>query len=340
MTSSSRLVLAGSLVFAGLMFSPQPAGAQAAPVPSPTAQELETARALYKEGKELRARGDLAGALEKLQAAHALGNTPVTGIELARTYVMVGQIVEAREVCLYIARIAVAADETEKSVAARSEAARMAEELRPRIPTLRVKVEGLEEGEQARLSIDGGDVPEAALGQPQSVDPGKHAVAVRAGEGAAAREVSRETEVTEGQSGEITLTLPAPVRALGPVPVPVPAASQPRSGSGWVAKVGFGTTAAGGALGLVAGAIAWNKKNQLSSECPAHQCDGANGGSGDLSTARTWATVSTVAFAIGAAGAVVGLLGLVTGHGGSARHDERRVSPWIGLGAMGLDGRF
>src|SRR5258708_1177786 len=106
-----------------------------------SAQELETARTLYKEGKELRAKGDLPGALEKFQAAHALGNTPVTGIELARTYALVGQIVEARETCLYIARMPVAPDETEKSAEARADAAKLAEELRPRIPTLLVRVD-------------------------------------------------------------------------------------------------------------------------------------------------------------------------------------------------------
>jgi hypothetical protein len=363
MTSSSRLALAMAmaLTWASPMLSSQSARAQTSTAPGPTARELETARALYKEGKELRARGDLAGALEKLQAAHALGNTPVTGIELARTYVMVGHIVEAREVCLYIARLGVAADETEKSVAARSEAARLADELQPRIPTLRVKVEGLQAGERARLSIDGGEVPGAALGEPQKVNPGKHAVAIRVGDGAAAREVSRDTEVTEGQTGQITLALPA--APVVPAPVVPGAVVEPEApartrDAGWVVKLGFGTAAAGGAMGLVAGVVAWSKKGQLAGECPDHDCRAANGGSGDLATARSWATVSTVAFAVGGAGVLVGLLGLVTGPPRTARHDEPRtarhdeartarddepgvrVSPWIGLGAAGLDGRF
>jgi hypothetical protein len=357
MTSSSRLALSmvAALALAVPMLSSQYAHAQASTAPGPTAQELETARALYKEGKELRARGDLAGALEKLQAAHALGNTPVTGIELARTYVMVGQIVEAREVCLYIARLGVAADETEKSVAARSEAARLAEELQPRIPTLRVKVEGLQAGERARLSIDGGEVPGAALGEPQKVDPGKHTVAIRVGDGASARDVSRETDVTEGETGEVTLTLAAAPMVPGATPVvpgpilaPEPPA-RPRD-AGWVVKLGFGTAAAGGALGIVAGVVAWSKKDQLPGECPDHDCRAANGGAGDLATARTWATVSTVAFAVGGAGVVAGLLGLVTGSPRTARrgaprtarHDAPgvKVSPWIGLCAAGVDGRF
>src|SRR5258708_4039869 len=110
---------------------------------TPTAQELETARSLYKEGKALRAGGDLGGALEKLRAAHALGNTPVPGIELARTLVTAGKLVEAREVCLGIARTSVAPDETDKSSEARADAAKLAEDLKARLATLVVDVAGL-----------------------------------------------------------------------------------------------------------------------------------------------------------------------------------------------------
>jgi hypothetical protein len=338
MTSSSALPLAFALV-TGLALLPATARGQA-PAHVPTATELETARALYKEGKELRARGDLRGALEKLQAAHALGNTPVTGIELGRTYAALGQIVEAREVFLSIARLPFASDETEKSAEARSEAARLAEELQPRIPTLRVKVEGLGPGDVAHLVIDHVTVPDAAIAEPQRVDPGKHAVALRIGEGAASREVGGEVELTEGQAGEITLRVPA----APPVPPPPPAVlvpPRPRpEGAPLLVKLGFGTAIAGGAVGLIAGLTALNKKGQLAGECnAARQCDSSTGGTQDLDTARTWGNVSTVAFVIGGAGIGLGILGLVTGHGESTRQ-EAGLSPWLGLGAAGLDGRF
>src|SRR5690606_27203790 len=94
MTSSNaaRLVLAfGSFV---ALSAPATALAQR------TAQDIESARQLYNQGIELRDKGDLRGALDKLRAAHALGNTPITGIELCRTYAALRQPVEAREVCL------------------------------------------------------------------------------------------------------------------------------------------------------------------------------------------------------------------------------------------------
>jgi hypothetical protein len=337
MTSSSR-ALALSLVVGVASLSGSRAFAQSHP---PTAQELETARTLYKEGKELRARGDLRGALEKLQAAQALGNTPVTGIELARTYVLVGQIVEAREVCLYIARMPTAPDETEKSVEARTEAARLAEELRPRIPTLRVKIEALPSGETAHLSIDGVSVPDAALAEPQKVDPGKHAVAIRVGEGAVAREAHGESMLTEGQAGEVTLTVPPRPLVVGAVvPVPVTPQSHVSRTGPVLATIGFGVAIVGGLVGLVGGFGAMNKTGQLSSECPHMQCESANGGSADLAAAHTWATVSNVGFAIGGAGAFVGLIGLWRSRSTTATVDTASLSPWIGVGAAGLDGRF
>ena len=334
MTSSRRLAFA--LVLAGASLSGAAAHAQAHP---PTAQELETARTLYKEGKELRAQGNLRGALEKLQAAHALGNTPVTGIELARTYVLVGQIVEAREVCLYIARMPTAGDETEKSVEARTEAAHLAEELRPRIPTLRVKIAGLPADETAHLSIDGVNVPDAALTEPQKVDPGKHTVAIRVGEGPTAREARGAGMVNEGQAGEVTLTVPP--RAAVVVPVVGPETPQPRlSGTGpLLVKIGFGTAIAGGALGLIAGFSAINKANGLARECTANHCPPGTPTS-DLEAARTWATVTNVAVVIGSAGAVVGLIGLWRSRSTTARIEGASLSPWIGVGAAGLDGRF
>jgi hypothetical protein len=342
MTSSSRRALAFALVLAAGSLPGVRASAQAH---APTAQELETARTLYKEGKELRARGDLRGALEKLQAAHALGNTPVTGIELARTYVLVGQIVEAREVCLYIARMPVASDETEKSSEARLEAASLGEELRPKIPTLRVKIEGLHPGETAHLSIDGVSVPDAALTEPQKVDPGKHTVAIRVGEGAAAREARGESMVGEGQAGEVSLTVPPPpvvVRAV-PAPVPVPETPQPHPSTTGplLVKIGFATAIAGGAVALLTGFTAMNKVGQLSSECnAAKQCQDGTGGASDLATARTLATVANVALVAGTAGAVVGLIGLWRSRSTTDTVAGAGVSPWIGVGAAGLDGRF
>jgi hypothetical protein len=344
---------AGSLLLIAALL---PAGAARAQTYAPNPQELETARTLYKEGKELRARGDVRGALEKLQAAHALGNTPVTGIELARTYVMVGQIVEARETCLYIARIPVASDETGKSAEARKDAAELAEELRPRIPALLVKVEGLQPREAARLLIDDVAVPAAATSEPQKVDPGRHEVIARAGEGPTARQARAAAEVKEGETREVTVTLPPPPAPGAPPPEgqkkEEPANAASSGDMPVLAKVGFATAIGGAVVSLIAGTTALSKKGQVSSECNADRtCPAGSQGARDLQTAESWATAANVSIAVAGAAALVGVIGLVTGSRASPPSSGSRgsappsvsgvsASPWIGVGMAGLHGTF
>jgi hypothetical protein len=191
-----------------------------------TAADLETARALFKEGRELRARGDLRGALEKLRAAHAVGRTPITGLELARTHALLGELVEAREVALDVARIRVAADETARSAEARAEATQLAEELRERIPDVTVHVTGAPEGVVPEVVIDGRALPPDLVGEPFKLDPGTHVVAVVEPHGGA---IARET-VTVGEGEARLVTLAYPATAISPpatTPLDAPPAGEP-----------------------------------------------------------------------------------------------------------------
>jgi len=351
MTSSSRAffrpVLALAVCLAVLV--PARAGAQQPPH-EPTPQELETARSLYKEGKDLRAAGDLSGAIEKLQAAHALGNTPVTGIELARAFEAAGKLVEAREVALSIAHIPVAGDEREKSAEARVDAAKLADDLRARIPTLRAKVTGLASGEPAHLAIDGVGVPDVALAEPQKVDPGKHVLELHAGEGATAREVRAEVTAVEGRSVEVLLEVPAAPSSLQPTPAPPSAtppqsepapAEAPRHGTmPTLSKVGLAVAATGVAAGLITGYVALDHKNALGGECSGDQCQKGMPGASDLDAARTAATISTVSFCIAGVGLAAVVIGLVTDHSSAAPATSARIAPWLGPGAAGIHGSF
>jgi hypothetical protein len=350
MTSSRRASLPSIIAIALCLGALVPARAlaqQPPPPREPTPQELETARSLYKEGKDLRAAGDLSGAIEKLQAAHALGNTPVTGIELARTFEAAGKLVEAREVALSIAHIPVESDEREKSAEARVDAVKLADDLRTRIPTLRAKVTGLAEGEPAHLTIDGVGIPDAALAEPQKVDPGKHVLVLHAGEGASARDARAEVSVVEGRSVEVLIEVPpasataepAPVVAQPPPPTevaPVPAEAPAHRPMPALAKVGFGFAAAGGALGLITGAMALSKKDSLPGECPNDKCENGTSAANDLASAHASATVSTIAFSVAGAGLALGIIILVTDRGPAAS----QVSAWLGPGSAGIHGSF
>lgn len=337
--TSSRRWLAALLVALGVLSTTPATFAQSN---QPTAQELETARTLYKEGKELRAAGDLPGAIEKLRAAHALGQTPVTGIELAKTYVLVGKLVEAREVALGIARLGVASDETEKSADARAEGAKLAEELRPRIPALVVKIRGLAQGDAAHLSIDGALVPDAAIAEPQKVDPGKHDVVLRVGDGATAREARASADTPEGQAVEVTIDVPPAPMIAQPSP-PGSGEETPQATyhpSMLLAKVGFVVAIVGTIFGLTAGIVAVSKAGNLPSECPGSKCPDNSQGASDLADARTWATVTNASLALAGAGLVAGVFDVLIERSPSAPSTGVRVVPWVGAGAAGVHGTF
>src|SRR6185503_5216812 len=62
----------------------------------PSESAKETARGLMAEGRELRDKHDLSGALARFQAADALMGVPTTGFEIARTQTDMGLLIEAR----------------------------------------------------------------------------------------------------------------------------------------------------------------------------------------------------------------------------------------------------
>ncbi len=168
-----------------------------------SAVDIAQARELLNQGLDLRKRGDNAGALEKLKGAHALGHTPITGLELGRTYLTLGRLVEAREALLSIGRIPVRAEETIRSKTARQQSADLAEQLRLRIPTLTVRITGVPV-DSVSVTIDGAVVPTVALAAPRLLDPGGHDVSARSTTGGTAE---TRVELKEGETRDVELKI-------------------------------------------------------------------------------------------------------------------------------------
>ncbi|HLK41593.1 MAG TPA: hypothetical protein VKU41_32820 [Polyangiaceae bacterium] len=169
-----------------------------------SASDIAQGREFFNQGKQLRSKGDNVGALEKLKAAHALVGSPVTGIELAKTYVLLGQLVEGEEAFLSVARIPTRPEETAKSAVARRESASLAEQLRPRIPTLTIRITGVPPDSVA-VTIDGTLVPKEALLGPRMVNPGSHRVLAKSTSGGTA-ETSVDLKEAEARDVELKLT--------------------------------------------------------------------------------------------------------------------------------------
>src|SRR4051794_38028802 len=93
----ARVAIAGALAAA----LSAPRDAQADPTPA----EKETARALLDEGDREVEKKHYEAALKAFLAADAIMNVPTTGIELAKTQVLLGQLVEARDSALRVTRL-------------------------------------------------------------------------------------------------------------------------------------------------------------------------------------------------------------------------------------------
>ncbi len=302
---SARAAVAAVTAAALLLFS--------LPVHAQSASDLESARDLYKQARELRTKGDLKAALEKFKGANALAATPITALELGRTYMQLGQLLEAREAFLSVSRLKVQSDESERSAAARTEAGELAEHVRPKIPSLVVRVPT-----GATLTVDGLTVPPDAVGLPRKLNPGAHEVSARMGEGA---EDKKSVTLKEGESAEVTLAPKgdAPSVPSGPSVgagdariVSPPVAGAPKEGGGTslhpLVWIGSGVAVAGVAFGTVAGIVTLSKKSTISDLCQGTRC--APSAESAVSSGRTWATLSTLSFIVGGAGAAAAVVGL------------------------------
>jgi len=315
-----------------------------------SATDIETARQLYNQGVELRDRGDMRGALEKLKAAHALGNTPITGVELCKTHASLAQPVEAREVCLGVGRIPPLAGETSRSQDARNEAARIAEEMRPKISVVRLHITGVPPGREPVVMVDGAPVPLAALGEARAVNPGKHDVSARVGNGP---ETRSQIDLAPGESKDVTLPVTAPPQEAAPPVQGYPPQQgerpPPRERSNVLQTTGLVIGGIGVGVGAITGIIALSDKSNLDKKCTDNICGVADHDA--LDSAKRWGNVSTAFFIIGGVGAVIALYATINPPKSTALApavpSERKsafrtvtVTPDFGPGGMGIHGAF
>lgn len=301
-----------------------------------------TARDAYLAGMDLRAKKDLKGALEKFKVAYALVPSPITALEVGRSLVELGLLVEGNEKLLEASTMPAKANESADAKKARAEARKLADEVVGRIPSVSVKLAGVPEGATVLVTVDGRSVPADALAAPLKLNPGKHLVIGRI-EGAEPTEAS--VTVAEGESKEIALKLTAPA----PKPVDEGPAKKGEGGkrddaslrpsasgtSSWT-YVGFGVAGVGLVVGGITGGMAISKGSTLSSGCEGTRCGPAHWG--DVDSYNALRTTSFVALAIGVVGVGIGIGGLVSGGGEPAK--AAAVTPYVGLGTLGVRGAF
>lgn len=275
----------------------------------PSASQIATAKSLVAEGRKQRTSGDHAAAKQKFKAAWALVPTPIIGLDLAKEHVALGELVEAREVCLEIARIAPSSKESAESQAARTEAKALEESLKPRIATLTVEVIGVPEGVPVRARIDGAPIPPEVIGVAQKLNPGKHVVILEAGKGHLREEV---VTLVEGDTRTLRANFSGESFTKQDDAKPSSAPSPPKSPEGSssayhvAAWAGFTIAAAGAVACFLTIPPAIEKKRIVDEyedkgTLKKAQID-------DWEKARTWAVVSGVGVLLGLS---VGIASLV-----------------------------
>jgi hypothetical protein len=275
----------------------------------------------------------------------------VTGIELCKAHAALKQPVEAREICLGVARIPPLPQETSRSRDARFEAGTIAEEQRSKIGALRVVVKGVPAGREPTVTVDGVALPPAALTEPRAVNPGVHVITARVGQGA---ETEATLETREGESRDLELVVQPP--PAGEVPAAPSAAlaekagkpEKPEKKTSTLAIVSFGVAGVAAAVGTVTGVIALNAENSLATLCPDKAC--GRDEHERLRDARAAGTASTVMFVVAGVALGAGIVTLLT-HGSSksaaapvprtkTASTKPTITPTFGLGGVGIHGSF
>jgi len=308
---------------------------------APSASDKETARALMKDGETKRAKGDHQGALESYRAAHAIMNVPTTGLELGRTQMDLGLLVEARDTLLSVTRLPVIPAESANMAEARDDAQKLADEIEPKIPSLTIKLNGVPAGEKPAVTIDGNPILAATIGVPRKHNPGTHEISVTVG----ALQKKEKVELAEGESKEVTIELAAPAAKEPPKeePKPKPEPDLPPPSAKTtspLAWIGFGSAAAFLVAGGVTGALAFSRASSAKDACDGTRCPPST--HDDIDASKTFGNISTVAFALAGAGVVVGVIGLYSSPQDKPATAGRgpSVGVFVGANGLGLRGSF
>jgi hypothetical protein len=292
------------------------------------------ARKLAYAGVAAYQASDYVSASEKLDKAFAMLPAPSVGLYSARALAKLGKLTAAAARYRQISKLVITAGERNVQEAARQDAAAELTVLTPRIPGLRIQLEGATL-EQAQVTVDGSILSASELGSELLLDPGRHQLQARRG----AQVVDSTVELREGAHTTVTLRLLAPEASPLPeaaperpalLPIKTPPARPPPSTS--LRTAGFAGLVAGGAALAFSGIsllIALGEKPQ---GCLANVCEGS------VTGYNTWRTVSAVGFYTGAVLSAAGVTLLLAGPKSSS--SAQSLSLTLRAGGASLHGGF
>jgi hypothetical protein len=321
-----------------------------------------TARQLTIDGYEALKKNDYAGAADRFKRADSLYHAPTITLGLARAQAGLGKLVSAQELYSRVVHEPLPSNASTAVTKAVEDARHELEALSPRVPSVIINVKGTD---APKVTLDGIDVPSAALGVKRPVDPGKHVIKATAA-GFAPGEAT--VSLLEGKTESITIELkpgqgtsaPPVVVALpvGTPPPAKPAESTPALGDtspagpapdhveakGSTQKtLGFvilGVGAAGLLVGGVTGGLALGKHGDIMKSCPEGHCPPDQKASIQpaIDSYNSMRTISTIGFIAGGALAATGVVLMLTAP--KAKTTQAAITPIVGFGFVGANGTF
>ena len=296
------------------------------------AADRETARNLMDVGRAKYEAKDYASALEAFSAADKIMGVSSTGLWVGKTLVELGRLVEARDKLIAVTQLPVASSESDILTEAREEAGALQQGVAERIPTLEIELQGLQPGDQRKVWIDGRELAPELVELPVKVDPGKHLVV---GTSPGYVDQRQKIEVGEGEKLKVVLVLE---RGANPTEEET---DDGGAGVHPLVWIGFGTAGAGILVGAITGGLSLSAAADAKDGCVEQRCPVENQSDADSSTAL--AHVSTIGFVVAGVGAGLGVVGLFLSGDDDSESSEAaavRLEPTLGLGVVGLQGRF
>ena len=344
-----------------------------------TDEERAAARAAATEGAKAYEDKRYGDAVELFLKAESLMHAPPHLLYLARSYEKLGKLVKAQETYSKLTHETIAPDKPKVFHDAKDSAIKELTALEPRVPSLKTLVEGGVAGKPVKVMIDGAEMNAALIGLNRPIDPGEHSlqatseglasevVVVPVKEGAhetvtltmkAATAVGAGTGAgsgtgtgTEAGTGTGTGTGAGTGTGTGTTGTAAPDVA-PSGGGGSGKWLGIGLIGVG-VVGLGVGTVFMLKSSSKSKEaddacggpppCPASTKDQVSALDDDAKSAKT---IGIISLTVGGLAAVGGVVLLLTSGSSSSSNTtttaikKPTVTPWVGVGSVGLSGSF
>lgn len=278
-----------------------------------------TAEGLFAEGRRLRSVGKVDEGCAKFEASLKVRAAVGTLLNLADCALERNLIGTAWIRLRQAERLALQNGDTKRQ----REAASQADAIEPRLPHVRIVVEGATRGLVVRR--DDVEIEPAALGTSLPVDPGPHIIHAEA-----VGHLPFDRTLSLKEREESVVVIP-PLRLVPVALTPTQQPTAPRaSSSAWV---GFTLGAVGAATLITAGVVylhGWSLERDVEGECPSGRCSSRSVYDqvrGDAQQAETEGVVASVLAGLGGALLTAGVIWLVTGRPSSRTSANRAGLP-------------